>query len=293
MSRKVAIISTNSLDNFIKTKGIMISTFLNCWPEKCNFYDECNLFFYCENFDLKKIPERVKTFNIYERIPDLLNFKKRNSDIDYLNGYREKEKYNILYDFVKFSHKSYVMVDALLNFEDYDIIIWLDCDTLTHTKVNDTLFEYIYDENSYVSYLGRDFFGFRKLYTETGFLLFNRRNSFALEHARRVKNIYDNDLYEEVFQYTSKNYQCGGYTDCHVFDYVKDQLVNEGAKILNISKIFNIPSSHPFINSILGWYFDHFKGDRKEKLISLKKDIRWKQLLNHPYWRKRYEDDKI
>lgn len=237
-----------------------ISTFLDFWPKDIKY------FVYTEGFKLKENP-RIKPIDI-KIISCLSNFKQKYSNVPSLNGLRE-EKYNFLYDFVKFSHKSYVMIDAM-NRLTTDWIIWFDGDSITHSKITNRFFQKITDEKSLVTYLGRT-----DMYSETGFIAFNRRHPKILTFMQNIQKIYDDCLLDDAF-FDS------GYTDCHVFDFVRLQFEKDSVKFNNLTP--NSDDKHPFINGPLGEYMDHLKGPRKERGKSRKIDLKNNSHKRLDYW---------
>lgn len=243
-----------------------IDTFIDFWPKDINY------FIYTEDFNIKNT-DRIKRIDINKNIPDLMSFKDKHKDNPKAHG-KIGNRYDFMYDFVKFSHKSYVMFHAIENLTT-DWIIWLDGDTVTHTKVDEALLNSVCDPEFMISYLGRD-----NLFSETGFLAFNRRHPKILEYVKIAKNIYDNELVYSLKEFSN------GHTDCHVFDYSINILKNEGVKFNNISGHLK-NSKHPFINCILGQYMDHLKGNRKALGRSNPIDIKANENKNLEYWKKK------
>lgn len=237
-----------------------ISTFLEFWPKDIKY------FVYTENFKINETA-RITPINI-KVIKDLFSFKEKYKNIPHLNGYKT-EKYNFLFDFVKFSHKSYVMFDAIFRLTT-DWVFWFDGDSITHSKITDTFFNKIIDQNAIISYLGRT-----DMYSETGFIGFNRRHPQILNFINEIKYIYDNCLIND-------EYFNNGYTDCHVFDFVR-------LKFENKSKFYNLTThdgdKHPFINGPLGEFMDHLKGPRKERGKSKSIDLKNKNHRSIEYWK--------
>lgn len=261
--KTVSVFTTMSAEGFESYGHKSITSFLTYWP-----YD-CKLFVYCEDFTIK---ENTKIVYVdIDNIKKLSSFKNKNKNVPMLNGYKNKE-YNFMFDFVKFSHKSYVMFDAIQNLTT-DWVIWLDADTITHTLIDNDFFNKILNDKSLAVFLERD-----NLYTETGFLAFNRRHPDILKYVSLAENIYDNNLIFDI------DYFNQGYTDCHIFDYVRKILGEEGCYFHNIS--YDKEDKHPFVNSILGLYMDHLKGHRKELGSSRSVDIKNPNMkINSNYWK--------
>lgn len=243
-----------------------ITSFLEHWPKEINY------FVYAENFKFKS-GDRIKCINVSDELPDLMSFKERNKNNPRAHGKKRSmnDPSTFIYDFYRFSHKSYVQFHAIKNLTT-DWIIWLDADSITHTKIPLDFIKSLCPDNNLVSYLGRD-----ELYTETGFICFNRRHPKILKYVEWAKEIYDNDLVFNI-PYFNK-----GYTDCHVFDYTIDRMVKDyDIKINNLTPWKN--DKHPFINGPLGEYMDHLKGPRKSKGKSSNLDLKNENYRNIKYW---------
>ena len=245
-----------------------IDSFLRHWPKSINYH------VYAEGFKLEPKP-RLFVYDLVPTIPDLQVFKNRHKNNPKAHGKMKtgsmSDPSSFLFDFVRFSHKSFVMFHAIYNLTT-DWVIWLDGDSFTHTSLDLKFLNSICPTKALVSFLGRD-----DMYTETGFIAFNRRHPKIKEYVRLAKQIYETDL---VFK---DQYFKDGYTDCHVFDYAIRRLTRDGVTVNNLTK--GIPGKHPFINGPLGAYMDHLKGPRKNRGASSKSDIKVKTMLNHPYWK--------
>lgn len=241
-----------------------IDTFLDFWPQNINY------FIYTEDFVIRNT-DRIKRIDIVKNIPDLIKLKERHKNNNSAKGMVGKA-YDFMFDFIKFSHKSYVQFHAIEHLTT-DWIIWLDGDTITHRKIDDAFFKEVCKPEYMISYLGRD-----NLFSETGFLAFNRRHPNILNYIKTAKNIYDNDLVYSMSEFAK------GHTDCHVFDYTINTLSKEGIKFNNISGHLK-NSKHPFINCILGKYMDHLKGGRKSKGRSNIIDLKTSDNKNIDYWK--------
>lgn len=279
--RKFAVITTTYKQSFEDYGLENIKSFLENWPS------EIKLHVFLEDFKSENPdPNRVIYYDLHTTIPDLYSLKLRNknfkidSNDEKLKNIKSKphKSKTYLFDYVKFANKSYVMFYGIENI-DVDYIIWLDIDVRTHTKIPLSFIEKICPENSMVTYLRRE-----KSYTETGFLAFNRKHPKLKNYLQIAKDIYDND---KVF---TIDYFKQGYTDCHVFDYALNKIVSTFGTVVNDLNTTK-EKSHPFINSQLGLYMDHFKGERRKKnKRSDATEVRNKEISsNNVYWQKNKE----
>lgn len=176
-----------------------------------------------------------------DECPNLKKFKKRNGSKPVPEGTK-----GFLFDAVRFSHKSYCIIDAARKCTT-DKLIWLDADTEILAPITEEYLNSHLTEDNFVSYLGRD-----DRYTETGWLAFNIKNP-------NTKDFFDK---WEWYYNTDEIYKLPAQLDCHVFDAVKDEFIIEGKiKGENISPP-NTGKAHfdlRFKN-----YMCHYKGNRKE-----------------------------
>jgi hypothetical protein len=184
--------------------------------------------------------ENWKNLILSEECPNLLNFKNR-------NGYKKVEEgtKGFLFDAVRFSHKSYCIIDASRKIKNGNMI-WLDADTEVLDYLSEEYLNSHLDDDKFVSFLGRP-----DRYTETGWLSFN------LDHPATVEFF---NLWEWYYN-TDEIYNLSAQLDCHVFDACREKLEKEGKiQTQNISPP-NIGKAHfdvRFKN-----FMCHYKGERK------------------------------
>jgi len=185
--------------------------------------------------------ENWKNLILAEQCPNLVEFKQRNGHKEVPEGTK-----GFIKDAVRFSHKSYCIIDAARKCTT-DKLIWLDADTeILGTLSEDYLNSHLQPE-AFVSYLGRP-----DRYTETGWICFDMTNENAKEFF---------DLWEWYYN-TDEIYNLSGQLDCHVFDAVKDKLINENKIIGDSISPPNTGKAHFDIR--FKGYMCHYKGDRKE-----------------------------
>ena len=251
---KIAAATTFSLKGYNEYAHRLIKTFSKYWDSSIDlyvYYDELPP----QGWDITQsnIHYLPATF------PNLLAFKERNKENP------KASTTNFMLDGVRFSHKVYAYVDMALN-KEIDIAIWLDGDSLTHTKV---------DEAVIMRWLNGKMAGalFRPLkFTETGFHIFDMRYPQAKEFMKKWIDWYDTDRVWELVH----------FTDCHTYDAtVKEFDIN----LWNDLSPANMLHPHPFVNGILGEHMDHTKGPRKKEGRSHKTDLVVKR--TEEYWNKK------
>lgn len=193
------------------------------------------VFLYTDNVEFKT-SKNITIQNLEKSVPELTKFKIRNCN-------RVPESF--MFDAVRFSHKSYCLFNSAQT-KNVDILCWLDSDSEIINKITPEYIEQFVDENKFVSYLGRG-----KMYTETGFLVFNMRHHYAQEFFERFIEYYNNDTI----------YNLSAQLDCHVFDAVRLQMEQEGKIKNNDISPKGVSKNH--FDSALNGFITHYKGDKK------------------------------
>ena len=173
-----------------------------------------------------------------KEVPELTEFKKRNSYRTVPEGTK-----GFIWDGVRFSHKSYAWCHAGLN-TDSDIVIWLDADTEAIENIDINYLSKFMPFGYVSSYLGRP-----GRYTETGWLAWNMNHPDSKKFFQRFKQYYNEDLI----------YNLKGFTDCHVYDAVRQEFEAEGIASYNITK--EMPND--VFNKAFKGYMTHYKGPDK------------------------------
>ena len=214
--------------------------------------------------DLQKYSERV-LFVPYEFEPHQ-NFLSIFSPIPEASGIKSlavagaKEGsvltfYDYRFDAIRFSHKVFHIaalhvLDRLGGIRLNDKLIWLDGDTRAiRVFCERDLNPFLPQQNELMSYLGRRTYG----YSECGFLGFNTLHKNFDEFISRMANVY---ISGELFIFEQ-------WHDSWVWDRVREEFEKEGVLFRNISGD-TYDTEHPFINSGLGLFLDHLKGDARK-----------------------------
>jgi len=234
----------------------MLSSFVEKWP------NEIKLKIYTE--DKLLIPEnsQYEIYNILELEPELESFIERHKDRPDQQNPKE-----LHLGAIRFSYKTFSIINACTN-SSADYVIWLDADTFTHTDIPIEFLESLTRPNQYLSYLGRE-----NNYSECGFVIYNQKHGFNTYFMSRWRNLYTSD---SVFKLPQ-------WHDSYVFDVLRKHYETEGV-ISNINMTpWGKDYDHVFINSDLGKYMDHMKGNRKYEGKSNKSDLLNNR--NEEYWR--------
>lgn len=231
---KITIISTFSDSYYEKYSKF----FVDSLKKKLN--PNINVVLYTDNIIVST--SNIKTLSLNDSCPDLVEFKNRN---------KHRKYSTFIYDGITFAHKSYAIIHAGLNVES-DMLIWLDGDSELISDIGPEYFLSKLPKDYYTYYFGRP-----GTYSETGFIAFDLRNQNSKTFFKKMKEYYDSD----------KIYTLNGYTDCHVYDAVREEMESN-----------NLIRSH---NLTPDQSKNHFNGFFKGHLLHLKggkKDVRDKHL---------------
>lgn len=160
----------------------------------------------------------------------------------------------------RFSYKTF----SVLASKGEGRLIWLDADVKVFGKVPAKFLDDFLPKGVYTAYLGRE-----KMHSECGFVIYDRSHPVHEKFMSAWRNLYETDGLFKLKE----------WHDSFVYDHLRTSLNVPSINISGPGK----SAHHPFINSPLGKYMDHFKGNRKEKKRSSRGDLSW----NRPeaYWR--------
>ena len=249
----------------------MIDTFEQYWP------DSVNLVVYAENCEPKISKSNVQVIDLLSANKECRRFVKRHRDNPEAHGglgphneHDWTEKKSFKWQAVRFCYKVFAVQHALENI-DSDWIIWLDADSKTHSPISLDALARVCPDTSDFSYLGRT----DRYHSECGWVGYHKAGNHALDFAKRFAEMYITD---EIFNYRE-------WHDSYIWDIVRREFQEKGADFFNLNPEPDTKglAGHPFINSELGAYLDHMKGDRKHRGHSKAKEVRLH--TDHPYWR--------
>jgi hypothetical protein len=227
----------------------MINSFFVNWP------DEIKLTAFIENatsIDDSLVKHKIVIKEYHQHILDYNKFLKK---------YKEKQIYtdDFRFNVFRFAHKVYAISTALKNIKT-KYLIWLDADIKTYKKLPFTFLNTLVNENSYLSYLGRENFSIKHVnYSECGFLIFNTEHVINTLFWIDMMRMYDDG---QLFLERE-------WHDSYIFDVVRKNLEKtKNLKNINISDLGLVKqkdSDHVFVLSVLGKFMDHKKGNRKSQ----------------------------
>ena len=251
-----------------------------------NLPESVDIFLYCEEPKPGDVDPKITCIDLNNAEPELLNFKSKYKDDPVANGKLQtidggvrrpvelkgldKDKESFLWDAVRFSNKVFCIVNAVRNSKDYDYVVWLDSDTFTFRPVPIDFLTNILPTDTMLTYLGRE-----KVYPECGFVGYNLKHEHILDFINEWEQLY----------VTGNVFNLLEWHDSAVFWELSKKFIQEKhIKINDIGYTQGVVGHHVFVNSVLGLYMDHFKGMRKTKRTSTRKDLQ--QNLDIDYWKK-------
>lgn len=260
---RVKIITSLNTKLYYKYGEKMIQSFLSKWPENYElaiYYDDDT----DQIFDQLDKVNRIKTYNLNFYTPELIEFVKRHK-----NRPDQQNPKELNLGAVRFSFKTFSIIHGT-TIGDCDLAVWLDADVVTHTAIPEDFIEKLHPDGCHVSYLGRD-----NNYSECGFVIYNTRHPHHQEFMDVWRDLYTSD---DVFKLPQ-------WHDSYVFDSIRKALEKKYGILNNNITPWGKDYQHVFINSMLGDYMDHLKGDRKTEGKSRKKDLITGKQSNSEYWK--------
>ena len=160
-----------------------------------------------------------------------------------------------------------------------DWCVWMDADTYVHSQWTYEDFAAQLPDNSWITYVGRG--KGSQTWPECGFYGLNLNHPVCHEFLKEFERVYeeaDNGIFllEE-------------WHDSFVFGNILNNMKRDFPNALDYSADMYLREAktggggHPLINTVLGKWIDHMKGDRKNTGKSLPKDMMITR--NEDYWK--------
>jgi hypothetical protein len=264
LPRHFAVVTTFNEKGLADYGERFLTAFDQHWPS------DVMLYAYHEGLKPDVQSSQITYIDLEERCPDLVAFKKRHVQDKIVHGTLADGDYGYRMDAVRFAHKVFALVDCGLSV-GADVLFWLDTDSVTFADVPTALLEEVMPKDVYTSYLGRP-----HTYSECGFV------GYALTHPRHAEFM---EFWRHLYLDDSL-FELPEWHDSFVYDMVRNTFENtlQDFKSYNIAGK-DVPSDHPFINSVLGQYMDHMKGaTRKDERRSFNDDLVVQR--DEAYWQK-------
>ena len=282
--RTFSVVTTCHKEGYDLYGRRMVETFDRHWPR------EIVLDLYTENFKPDIISDRIVCLDLLAECPELVAFKQRHQDNPLAHGsasekhwkvridwrkpklkLRRKQNLGYRWDAVRFSHKTFSIFAAAERCAT-DVLFWVDADIQFFADIPFEFLEETIPPDCMVSFLARPQF------SECGFVGYNLRHPATGKFLKQFKALYTTDsLFKE-----------DQWHDSYLFDVVRKRFEKKGHRTYDIGKGMGEEVGHVFINSDLGRYMDHMKGDRKITGSSYGSDLKvdrdeayWKEKSNH------------
>ena len=285
---KYKVITTFKPGDWERYAKRMVVSVLKNWPDvsitiyfegQCPDFTDQNI----EYVDINKANKELQNFRIRHANDPVANGKlveipggvKRSKRLD-TEGGLDAKKESYLWNAVKFSFKVSCITHAVKTYTNYDYVIWLDDDTYTFRTIPKSFLVELCPSDTLVTYLGRENDRGSNKYPECGLVGYNINHSLIQNFIQEWENLYTSDKIFELLE----------WHDSYVFWYMtKEYRKKLNAKVHDIGYKTGVKGHHVFVNSVLGQYIDHFKGDRKSDKKSRADDIRkTPELKEIDYW---------
>jgi len=282
---KIKVITSYKPGTWDLYSGKGIKSIEEHWPA------EIDIVVYHEEPRPKYDHHRIKWVDLINVEPELSKFKNRHQDDPVAcgklqeieggvrrsaalkqQGGLDKNKESFLWDAVRFSNKVFCIINAVRNSPEYDYIVWIDADTYTHKSFSNSFLESLLPRDTMLTYLGREKES-QAIYPECGFVGYNLKHPEIQNFINDWEKLYSTD---EIFNLLE------WHDSAILWHLSKKYIAEKNIKINDIGHGAGASGHHVFVNSKLGIYIDHFKGEkRKIARRSAKDDFKTIQ----PYWR--------
>ena len=220
--------------------------------------------------------EQIQIVDAKQALTKLNAFKARWGNVDKANGIppdnikakrpRDWHK-KFKWDAIRFANKTYAVFDACANHKDW--VVWMDADTFVHSPWSRKQFKSLLPDDKWLTYVGRG--KGSQTWPECGFYGMNKNNPMCVQFLKEFERFYE-DAENGIFELEE-------WHDSYVFGHILNQMKSIDNNVLDYSAEMYLKEAktggggHPLINTVLGKYIDHMKGDRKNTGKSLQKDL--------------------
>lgn len=265
---KYTVVTSFNAAGYTRYGQRMLQTWLDNWPSSVQ------LVVYAEHCDVWESAANLTVRDLLLSSQELVNFKTKWQHVPYANGdvsgdpvrsQRKDSRKEFKWDAVRFSHKVYSIFHCAKNVHT-DWLIWMDADTVCHSKITEADIAKLCPENQDLCFLGR-----KGKFSECGLYAMNLTSS-RTQHFLKVFQQYYDQAEQGIFQLAE-------WHDSYVFDAVRQTIPLVS---LDWSGHLITGEGHPLINSEWGAWLDHLKGERKNLGRSKMRDLKIQR--QEPYW---------
>ncbi|MGY8864466.1 MAG: hypothetical protein ACKVJK_02425 [Methylophagaceae bacterium] len=259
--------------------------FLESFAEKVD--NRIKLLVYTEDCNpVNPNPEQITILDAKQALPKLNAFKERWKNDPKANGIppieikarRPRDHHKAFkWDAIRFANKTYAVYDACVRSKDW--CVWMDADTFVHSDWSYNEFKECLPETSWITYVGRG--KGSQTWPECGFYGMNLNHPVCHEFLKEFERVYE-DADNGIFLLEE-------WHDSFVFGNILNNMKRDFPNALDYSADMYLREAktggggHPLINTVLGKWIDHMKGDRKNTGKSLPKDMMITR--NEDYWK--------
>ncbi len=231
-------------------------------------------------------PSRIEILDQKKALPKLVAFKERWRNVPKANGIppdeikrRRPQDWHkaFKWDAVRFANKTYAVFDAAERAKK-DWLVWIDADTFVHSDWSYEDFLDCLPSTSWITYVGRG--KGSQTWPECGFYGMNLNDLVCREFLKDFEHMYE-DAENGIFKLDE-------WHDSFIFGTLLNKYKRSAPNVLDYSAEMYLKEAktggggHPLINTKLGRWIDHMKGDRKNTGKSLAKDLMVKR--PESYW---------
>ena len=221
-------------------------------------------------------PTQITVFDAKLELKKLNAFKQRWKDDPRANGIPPDEikarrprdwHKKFKWDAIRFANKVYAVFDACERSKDW--CVWMDADTFVHSDWTYDQFKNLLPNNKWMTYVGRG--KGSQTWPECGFYGLNLNDTICQDFLKEFERVYE-DAENGIFKLEE-------WHDSFVFGNILNAMKDYYPEVLDYSAEMYIRTAktggggHPLINSVLGTWIDHMKGNRKNTKKSLPKDL--------------------
>ena len=230
-------------------------------------------------------PEQITILNAKTALPELQAFKTRWGSVPKANGkcpFPEKRPRDAHKEFkwnaIRFANKVYAVFDASERARDW--CVWMDADQYVHSDWHYDNWNKLLPDNAWITYVGRG--KAAATWPECGFYGLNLNNETCKKFLAEFKRYYD-DAENGIFMLPE-------WHDSYVFGHLLNKHKKKDSGVLDYTSgtLLQVAKTggggHPLINTDLGRWLDHLKGDRKQLGRSKSTDISVQR--TEDYWQR-------
>jgi hypothetical protein len=222
-------------------------------------------------------PMQITILDAKQTISKLNEFKERWKNDSRANGVppdnikakRPKDWHKkFKWDAIRFANKTYAVFDAAQRCNS-DWLVWMDADTYVHSEWSYKNFKKQLPDDVWITYVGRG--KGSQTWPECGFYGMNLNNHQCNAFLKEFERMYD-DAENGIFKLEE-------WHDSYVFGEILNVMKVHNPAVLDYSAEMYLKEAktggggHPLINTELGRWIDHMKGNRKTTKKSLAKDL--------------------